>query len=288
MGRPETNLEAYTVAIGDAYLALSTRTLAITRFYNPDLPITVFYAHTETSGRLLEYIRNELRIKTVLTHCNKDRWSINYHKWQADLTSLGICTYLYLDSDAFIVGKIPDEIPLGHRYMGICHHPNAKFLVRRGMREQGFSHWSNCGGAAYYIPHDKRSTYNNAGVALFTYEGMVHFRNWLSIKLALDESRGYGGSSPYFDEAYVNRYTIVDHPERLKILPPQWNQFHKITYPPIFNICHLVGHGSGRGFSWMMTQCSYLLEKWEIVDPISAVKLDTTKSKIERRYLERI
>jgi hypothetical protein len=119
--------------------------------------------------------------------------------------------------------------------------------------------WTNNEPAAYYIPREERSHYYNAGIGLFTKQGMEEFR--VEIKKLKDSdklSRWYR-TSPYYDENYVNK---VLRSFSFGTLGPEWNLFHSLAFEIPFFICHFANWGSS--FHRMFESLSYCRKLYKV------------------------
>lgn len=257
----------YTIAVGDYYVGLASRCACISKHFNPQLSFTIYCYGTTLMERMQKVLSPlGISLKWIFGFGEIDRWTVNFKKWEVDLESIrGDYThYLWLDADAFILGRLTDEIiqrDLKTEF-GVCIEPTAAKLVKR------LAHWTTNGTAAYFTPVKYRHTYYNAGVVLTTTEGMRFFRNWISQKRKKDEEEGLFKTSPYFDETYLNRFVLVEHPNRITTLPPYWDQFAVIRNPNTFNICHMVGYGAKSGYTWMNECVAYIMKKYNIKDPV--------------------
>lgn len=231
----------YSIAVGDFYIAFAAYSLSVTRHHNPYLPLTLYYSECKVSDYLLDKCTRELDVRLVnLGKVGLDRWSINFLKWEVDLSYLGeVSHYLFLDGDAFITGPLTkDEVESSAAGpLMLARHPNVEKVIKKEKI------WTCNEEAAYFIPEEYRVDYFNAGVLLATPEGMQCLRSYMHEKRIVDEKGGWFKTSPYYDENYLNRFALVDHPDKVKVLPWYWDQFCGIYESDSFHICHLAAHG---------------------------------------------
>jgi hypothetical protein len=228
------------------------------------MPLVLFYKDSTFSDNFIASLRRDYDVECVeLPPGRTDRWSINFLKWEVSREYFKDWTHiLYMDVDAFIGGPLVKQEVLRScvRPVNFAKHPDWERVIGMGDKVWGVSPQSK----AYVAPED-RSSYHNAGVCLCTHEGMYELQARFAVARSLDSVMSLFGSTPYFDETYLQRFMLIDSPGEYGTLSPEWNRFCRLYSSQSFHICHMVAHGGGTGS--VFHKLRHVRQRLGVVDP---------------------